>query len=182
MFCSSKPFIFSNIRRYYQTHIFIQFTNYGRLEEFWVDSDLILYIEKKVKVDKDEALNLLQETKKFLMVAHNNYTPGKSFAPSAPVDQAWHNFILLTPVYSHFCKKILKRESIVPHIPNIGRWNQIPDDFKPGDINQSYVNTLIGIEDEIGEINEKYWPDPRVAGLECCTPCQFTEDDPKIGT
>lgn len=153
----------------------------------WVDPDLILYIEKNSKVDKDEALNLLQETKKYLMVARNNYTLDKGFAPSAPVDQVWHSFILFTPIYGHFCKKILKRETTIPHIPNIGRWNQIPADFKPGvDINPSYLNTLIAIEEEIGTIDEKYWPDPRVQGYQkscssCCTPCKFAEDDPKIG-
>lgn len=153
----------------------------------WVDPDLTLYIEKKLKVDKEEALNLLQETKKYLMVARNNYTPDIGFAPSALVDEVWHNFILFTPIYAHFCKKILKRETTIPHIPNVGRWNKIPKDFQPGkDINPFYLNSIEHIEKEVGPIDEKYWPDPRVNGYQgscssCCTPCKMAEDDPKIG-
>ncbi len=151
----------------------------------WFDPDLILYIEKNVKVDKEEALKLLQETKKYLLVAQNNNTPEKSFAPSAKVDEVWHNFILFTPIYDHFCKKILKRKTLLPHIPNVGRWNKIPHNFKPGkDVNPLYINTIEAIEKEIGPIDEKYWPDPRVQGRQgtcCCTPTKMAEDVTMIG-
>jgi hypothetical protein len=140
--------------------------------ESWVDDDLVLYIQKKLEVGVSEALELLQETKKFLLVANNNYAEGNNLSPSPRVDEAWHCFILFTPVYQEFCANVLKRGAPIPHIPNVGNWKK-PATNGGRDINNSYRRTVEAIERETGSLNSKYWPEAGAQGnAECCTPCK----------
>lgn len=139
----------------------------------WVDEDLLLYFEKLIKLDKGESIILLQEVKKYLLVANNNYNPNKNFSPSPLVDEGWHAFILFTPLYAIFCKEILKRETIIPHIPSVGKYSKIIDPSNPEGSKEPYINTINALKEEIGDLNEKYWPNPKFHTSECCTPCRM---------
>jgi hypothetical protein len=140
--------------------------------EHWMDDDLVLYLQQKLEVDTADAKELLQETKKFLLVANNNFTEDNNLSPSPKIDEAWHSFILFTPVYHEFCVNQLKRDTPIPHIPNVGSWKK-PAPNGGRDIKNSYRATIEAIQREVGPVNSKYWPDPASLGnAECCTPCK----------
>lgn len=51
---------------------------------------------------ESEALQLFDDTKRFLFLAATN---PKAVRPTSPVDQGWHSFLLFTRDYGQFCEK-----------------------------------------------------------------------------
>jgi hypothetical protein len=146
--------------------------------EGWLNQDLVTYISNNLKIDRVVAVELLQEVKKFLLVAHNHSTKSRRFAPSKIVDDAWHSFILFTPIYSEFCRKILGREFTIGHVPNIGNWDSIPENSEDAKVNQRYIDAIEMIKFETGDLNKIYWPEPTKQGFQkSCSSCHGCNDD-----
>lgn len=69
--------------------------------------DLIDRMEDKFDWDRKRALEVFEDLKRFLFLCGAS-TDGP-FAPSVPIDEMWHNFILFTEDYYNFCQSFFKR-------------------------------------------------------------------------
>lgn len=75
--------------------------------------ELLLRIQQKLKLSQEDAGKLIEDTKLFLFLCG---TRKGSFAPSAIIDECWHNFILFTQDYITFCETYFGR--YIHHQPN----------------------------------------------------------------
>lgn len=65
------------------------------------NDDVICRFLDKYNVTEQEALDLFAETKKFLYLSH--FEPVFISDDMVMIDEMWHNFILFTKDYHHFC-------------------------------------------------------------------------------
>ena len=63
---------------------------------------LVERLQEKMLLSEDEAKTLFQDTKLFLFLCSISKKP---LAPSAQIDECWHNFILFTKDYDRFCNE-----------------------------------------------------------------------------
>lgn len=88
---------------------------------------------------------------KFLQLCADSDLP---LAPSAIIDDLWHEFILHTRAYAEFCTFVLG--NFVHHVPLSS-----PDPT-------SYNRTLQRIKEQFGGLDERFWPS---AGTTCDSSC-----------
>lgn len=93
---------------------------------------------------EDEARSLFEDVKRFLLLGS---LVDASPAPSLPIDQMWHSFILFTKDYADFCAKV---GGFIHHRP----LPQTSDHQPPID------PTLALMTAAYGELSEKHWPAP----------------------
>ncbi|RUA27949.1 MAG: hypothetical protein DSY77_16810 [Bacteroidetes bacterium] len=84
------------------------------------DNIIIEGFMERYSVNRDEASEILQETKKWLWLASENIKEKKSFRLFIDnslliIDEMWHNFILHTRIYQKFCNE--KLNLFVHHEP-----------------------------------------------------------------
>lgn len=77
------------------------------------DEDIISRFTDLLAVDEPEALDIFQETKKFLYLSqrHPVFIPDDLLI----IDEMWHNFILFTPAYHAFCQ--MHFQKYLHHLP-----------------------------------------------------------------
>lgn len=73
---------------------------------------LILRLQDKMKLSREEAEELFADMKRFLFLAA---TVSEPLAPTERIDEAWHNFILFTKDYQWFCREHFG--TFIHHIP-----------------------------------------------------------------
>ncbi len=135
--------------------------------ESYQSKNMIEYILREIDTDQAGAERLFHELKKFLYICHKYHQkdPEKKFAPSKIVDEAWHCFVLFTPEYSCFCRKVLQRPFIIGHVPTIGQWAS-----RNG--TALYQDTLEHLKMEFGSYDPEYWPTPeRNGAVKSCSSC-----------
>jgi hypothetical protein len=78
------------------------------------EEDLVIIqgFMERYSVNRDEALEILKETKKWLWLASENIKEKKGFRMFIDnsliiIDEMWHNFILHTRLYQKFCNEKL---------------------------------------------------------------------------
>ena len=105
-------------------------------------------------VDRDEALDVFEETKRFLVLGSQL---GMNFAPSVPVDRFWHEWILFTDDYHTFCHPL---GGFIHHTP-------IP---KGSDDQPPLEPTIIAMTIAYGELSSRCWPVALGASgiMDCC--------------
>ena len=91
------------------------------------------------------------ELVKFLRVCADSTA---SLAPSAIVDDLWHEFILHTKAYSTFCANELG--TFVHHVPSDRADNS------------AYMRARDRIAERFGSVDERFWP---AAGANCDSSC-----------
>ena len=74
---------------------------------------LVQRLQKKLSLSQPEAVQLFEDTKRFLFLYDSTKEP---LPPPTVVDKGWHNFILYTKEYSEFCQKFFGR--FIHHCPN----------------------------------------------------------------
>jgi len=86
------------------------------------DDDIVIVegFMERYSVSREEALEILQETKKWLWLASENIKEKKGFRLFIDnslmiIDEMWHNFILHTRAYQKFCNE--KLNLFVHHEP-----------------------------------------------------------------
>jgi hypothetical protein len=73
---------------------------------------LIDRLQEKLGLSPDGAEELFEDTKRFLYLCG---TVSEPLAPSAPIDECWHHFILFTREYAAFCNRYFGR--FLHHVP-----------------------------------------------------------------
>lgn len=73
---------------------------------------LVERIKKKLGISEEDAHLLFEDMKRFMFIAGTSKHP---IAPSAPIDEAWHNFILFTKDYDGFCREHFG--TFIHHVP-----------------------------------------------------------------
>lgn len=68
-----------------------------------VDSSMVPNVAKNLGVTVERAEELIEETKRFLVVGR---LVGAQLAPSPEIDEVWHTWILFTKDYHTFCDKL----------------------------------------------------------------------------
>lgn len=74
--------------------------------------ELVTRLSKELRLSEGEARELFGDMKQFLYLAGNT---DLAVAPSKPIDDAWHNFILFTEDYEQFCQSHFG--SFIHHVP-----------------------------------------------------------------
>lgn len=69
-------------------------------------------LQRVSRLEPDEAALVFEDTKKFLYLCATSPEP---MIPTKAIDEGWHNFILFTEDYAHFCESFLGR--FVHHRP-----------------------------------------------------------------
>ena len=83
-------------------------------------SDVIArYAEKHPELSLKEVASHQRELVRFLLLGS---VSEDDLVPSIPVDEAWHNFVLFTPLYGPWCKKHLGK--FIHHVPSVGEESQ----------------------------------------------------------
>ncbi len=105
-------------------------------------------------LDRSEALEVFEELKRFLVLGT---VLDRNFAPSVPVDDLWHEWILFTDDYHTFCHHI---GGYIHHTP-------IP---KGSDDQPPLEPTVIAMQVAYGEASERWWPIALGASgiMDCC--------------
>lgn len=104
-------------------------------------------IEKFAKdhgYSEEEARVLFEDVKRFLLLGS---IVDASPAPSLPIDQMWHSFILFTKDYADFCEKV---GGFIHHRP-LPQTSEHQPPIEP---------TLALMTAAYGELSEKNWPAP----------------------
>src|SRR5262245_60588326 len=73
---------------------------------------LIRRLQEKLRLNREDAILLFEDTKRFLFLCGTVAGP---LAPSEPIDECWHHFILFTQDYAEFCQRFFGR--FVHHVP-----------------------------------------------------------------
>ncbi len=106
--------------------------------------DLLDRLVNKLGISHDEAINLFNDTKRFLYLSGN--VPG-TWSPPEKIDACWHEFILYTHEYTDFCHQHFGR--FIHHYPR--RPNDHPkDSARPR-------KTLCAIEQIFGKDLSNNW-------------------------
>lgn len=93
---------------------------------------------------EDEARSLFEDVKKFLLLGS---IVDASPAPSLPIDQMWHSFILFTKDYAEFCSKA---GGFIHHRPLPSTSEHQPP-IEP---------TLALMTAAYGQLSDAHWPAP----------------------
>lgn len=103
---------------------------------------------------RDEALEVFEEVKRFLVVGT---ALERNFAPSVPVDALWHEWILFTDDYHTFCHQL---GGYIHHTPI----PQGSDDQPP------LEPTVTAMQVAFGELSDRWWPVALGASgiMDCC--------------
>ncbi len=109
------------------------------------NENLVLTIMQKLSLSREEAIEALRDTLKFLLFCTRSNRP---LAPPRNIDEVWHLFILSTVSYAKFCKEYLGR--FIHHRPAIN--GKVPG--INADLESLHYNTMAVIKkfhEEIGE-------------------------------
>ena len=74
--------------------------------------ELIERYKRELGLSDAEAQSLFQDTKRYLYLC---FVTGKKLAPSAPIDQGWHEFLMYTKDYQDFCAQFFG--TFIHHTP-----------------------------------------------------------------
>ena len=94
---------------------------------------------------RENAAAALVETLRFLFLCSIS---SSSLTPSKHVDDVWHEFILFTRTYQHFCEA--KFGNFVHHQPTNDQTNEL----------KQYRTTLRLYQQYFGQPDTNYWPSP----------------------
>jgi hypothetical protein len=128
------------------------------------DSRLATYTNRSVidriamdeGVPRDTAELWFKEALKFLELATELEKSGErpfNLVPSAPVDAAWHAFILHTRDYADYCER--KLGGFAHHNPS----KPETDDAIASQL-LDYLRTRVSMNRRYGELNDELWPLP----------------------
>ena len=111
------------------------------------------YMEHE-QLDREEALAVFEETKRFLVLGSQL---DMNFAPSVPVDRFWHEWMLFTDDYHTFCHPL---GGYIHHTP-------IP---KGSDDQPPLEPTVVAMTVAYGEVSDRCWPVALGASgiMDCC--------------
>ena len=70
----------------------------------YVHPSLIHRLQKKCKLSADSAIELFDDTKRFLYLCADS---NSRMTPPPAIDECWHHFILFTKDYAEFCERFL---------------------------------------------------------------------------
>lgn len=129
-------------------------------------SPLVWRLWNKEGFTQEEADDVFQDMLKFLYLCG---TRKETFAPTEPIDRAWHAFILFTREYASFCNKMFGE--FVHHSPRES--NPQPPGQAGGKM--SVVrNTLIAAKETFGVLSDN-WKYPGMTDVACnrhpCVSC-----------
>ena len=79
----------------------------------YIHPGMIERLQDKLGITQQAAIDLFDDMKRFLYLCA--VTPGP-LAPSQPIDEAWHHFILHTADYRSFCHQLFGR--FIHHTPH----------------------------------------------------------------
>lgn len=108
-------------------------------------------------MDEEEALDIFQETKKFLYLSqvHPVFIPDDLLI----IDEMWHNFILFTPAYHAFCQTHFQK--YLHHLPTTKQEKTRLRTDPPEGNKQAYLDRLEGLlaatYDHLGEDTVRKW-------------------------
>jgi len=88
------------------------------------NSAVVYRYMNKLGLGKEEARLLFEDTKRFLYLCGSKKKADFSLAPPKLVDEGWHEFLLFTEDYQHFCQIYFRR--FIHHRPDR------PEDPKDG--------------------------------------------------
>ena len=123
---------------------------------------LIERLQKVLHLDEKTALELFNDTKRFLFICG---TRKGSFGPPELIDECWHNFILFTEDYEEFCHNFFGK--FIHHRP------KRKAEIAKGDGTPAR-NTLKALSEIFGETHSKNWIYPQQNFTDCggSTNCQ----------
>ncbi len=123
---------------------------------------LIERLQDKLEMSEQDALELFQDTKRFLFICG---TKKGSMGPPELIDECWHHFILFTKDYESFCRTFFGR--FIHHSP------KMKAEIAQGDGTPA-KNTLDGLHEIFGEVDPKNWiyPIRNLSGCSGSTNCQ----------
>lgn len=106
-------------------------------------NDFLNRYARRKRITRTESERYFVETLRFLWVCAQR--DGTS-APSAPIDECWHEFVLHTSLYAQFCQRHFNR--FIHHSPSDRRETK------------KYAATRAFAEDVFGELDPQFWPQP----------------------
>ena len=122
------------------------------------NEDLICRFLDIYEIDEAEAINIFEETKKWLWLCSNAKFDLIIDDSLIIIDEMWHNFILFTKEYDAFCKEYL--EVYIHHQPTTklekDNWNK--DVLKSiSELKKNLKNQYEYIYDNLGEETLNKW-------------------------
>ena len=117
---------------------------------------LIDLVEEKTSRDNEQAVEIVEEFKKFLFIKFmdKDYDASR-YSPSNAIDEIWHLFLLFPKDYFQLCQDVLGESKVLDHNP-----------FGASDTDQNarFENTLTRYEQLFNEAAPSaYWDDDYVA-------------------
>ena len=126
--------------------------------EAWLKSTdgLLAKVRRALMSDNAEAVQGVVEAVRFLSLVASDRS--RDWTPSHRVDLVWHEMILFTRSYSHFCR--LEFGDFIHHQPS--------DDH--GKNQRAFASTLSAYRDWFGDPDARFWG-TRNQALATCGPC-----------
>lgn len=142
------------------------------------DYDLWFIIERvtsKGILSEHLAYEAVAEFKKYMaLIALGHEDLGMH---SSEVDEIWHNFILFTPEYAEFCKRICGH--MIHHRPNTSRRPELPPASVP-EFKEAYT-TFFGALPPIWHTRKMSGANPTAHGSQLLPgDCDVAQDPPKV--
>jgi hypothetical protein len=124
--------------------------NIDEISHFEPPKVLIDRFCKEQGIDKLEANDQFDQTKKFLALCARNRSAG--LVPSKKIDAMWHAFLLNTRDYFRFCDLV---GGYIHHQPS--------ESSKP----EGYTETVKLFRETFGELDARFWTEKFPEGADC---------------